>query len=219
MLRKLGNYFLAGLLALLPLVITVALVGFVYAKLVSWLGPSSPFGQFMLSLADVTALPPLATYLLTFALVVLVVLGLGSLASRYTGQRIISFFNSLIGRIPFINKVYSSTEQVVQLFNSSSGDSVSALSDVVCARIANTYVLGMLANNQPVRIGDKDYFFFYMPNTPVPATGNLYMIPREDIYNVDVSVEELTRIEVSLGSLGPSVINSRKQPEEPAIAS
>jgi uncharacterized membrane protein len=52
-----------------------------------------------------------------------------------------------------------------------------------------------------------------MPNTPVPATGNLYMIPREDIYNVDVSVEELTRIEVSLGSLGPAVINSRKQPE------
>lgn len=212
MLRKLGSHFLAGLLTLLPLAITVSLVGFVYAKLVSWLGPTSPFGQFITSLSAATTLPPSVAYVLTFGLVVLVILGIGSVATRYTGKRIVAFFNSLIARIPFINKIYGSADQVVQLFNNSSGDSVSALSDVVCARFANTYVLGMLANSTPVRIGGKDYFFFYMPNTPVPATGNLYMVPREDIYNVDMTVEELTRIEVSLGSLGPAVINSRPQP-------
>lgn len=218
MLRKLGSYFLAGLLAVLPLVFTIAVVGFVYAKLLEWLGPQSRFGTVVQSISQSTALPPVVAYAMTFTLVVAVILLLGMFATRFTGKRLLAFFNRLIGRIPFINKVYGSAEQVVQLFNNQDSDSVSALSNVVLARFANSYVLGMLANANPVRIHGQDHVFFYMPNTPVPATGNLYIIPVEDIYHVDMSVEELTRIEVSLGSLGPGIINSRPQPKGEVIS-
>lgn len=209
MLRRLSSYFLAGLLAVLPLVITIAVVGFVYAKLLEWLGPGSRFGLIVQKVSDSTALPQTVAYAMTFALVVSLIMLLGMFATRFTGKRLIAFFNRLVGRIPFINKVYGSADQVVQLFNNQDSDSVSALSDVVLARIANTYVLGMLSNSTPVQIDGRDFVFFYMPNTPVPATGNLYLIPAEDIRPLGASVEDLTRIEVSLGSLGPAILGGR----------
>jgi uncharacterized membrane protein len=213
MLRKLTGHFLAGLLAILPFVITIGLVGFVYAKLVAWLGPQSAFGQFVNSLAQVASIPPVVTYVATFAGVVLGIAAIGASVARITGRRIRDFFNQLISRIPFINKIYGSAEQVVQLFNQQGGDAATALSNVVMAKIANTYTLGMLSNSEPILIDGKPFVFFYMPNSPVPATGNLYLIPSEDIYDVDLSVEEMTRIEVSLGSLGPGIVNARAQPE------
>jgi uncharacterized membrane protein len=212
-MRKFSGHFLAGLLAVLPLIITIGLVGFVYAKLLAWLGPHSAFGQFVSSLAQVASIPPIVTYIATFAGVVLAIAAIGASVTRITGQRIRDFFNRVVNRIPFINKIYGSAEQVVQLFNQQGGDAATALSNVVMARFANTYTLGMLANSEPILINGKSYVFFYMPNSPVPATGNLYIIPAEDIYDVNISVEEMTRIEVSLGSLGPGIVNSRPQPE------
>jgi uncharacterized membrane protein len=214
MLQRLSRYFLAGLLALLPLVFTIAVVGFVYTKLVEWLGPESHFGGLIQSISESTALPPSVSYLMTFALVVTVTMLIGMFASRFTGQRILAFFNQLIARIPFINKVYSSADQVVRLFNSKDGDAVSALSDVVLAKIANTYVMGMLANSEPVIVAGRPHVFFYMPSAPLPATGILYLVPAEDIFDVDLSVEELTRVVVSLGSLGPAVFQSNMLVEQ-----
>jgi uncharacterized membrane protein len=85
------------------------------------------------------------------------------------------------------------------------------LSQVALARFANTHVLGMLANSEPVHVGGVPHLFFYMPNTPLPATGNLYLVPAADITVLEMSVEEMTRVELSLGSLGPGVMNKQGQ--------
>ena len=142
-------------------------------------------------------------------IVILFILLVGFFAQRVTGKRIGGWINHLISKIPFINKVYDSVEQVVSLVNQSDSDAVGALSNVVFAKFANTRVIGMLSSADPVVIGGIPHFLVYFPSTPLPATGFNYLIPCSDVEDANVSVEELTKILLSLGSLGPGIMNKK----------
>jgi uncharacterized membrane protein len=205
MIRRFTATFIAGLFALLPLLITVGLIGFVMGKLNAWLGPQSPFGMWLTTLSSSLAL----SYILSIAIVVLFIWCIGWLARRVTGQRLTRLMDQIIARIPFINKVYKSVEQVVALLNRKDGDAASALSNVVLARIGNVRVLGMLASPHPVVIHGVPHFIVYLPSTPIPASGQNLVVPCADVEDVDISVEELTKILLSLGSLGAGILNSK----------
>ncbi len=216
MLQRLSGAFIAGLFAILPLVVTAAIIGFLVDKLNSFIGPGSAFG----SLFQVTVIGPDGSpqqqfstlgYISSFVLVILFIVLLGLFAQRMTGKRLGKWVNHLISKVPFINKVYSSVEQVVGLVNQGDSDAVGALSNVVFAKIANTKVIGMLSSPDPVLIGDTPHYLIYFPSTPLPATGFNYLIPCSDVEDADVSVEEMTKILLSLGSLGPGIMNAKPQ--------
>jgi len=134
---------------------------------------------------------------------------IGLAARRFAGRRAGNFFAGLMARVPFINKVYNSAEQVVGLLAKKDGDAASALSNVVLVRIANVKVLGMLSSAESVLIEGVPHFIVFLPSTPIPASGQNLVVPCTDVLDVDVSVEEMTRILLSLGSLGPPVMNSK----------
>jgi uncharacterized membrane protein len=207
MLKRFMTTFFAGLFALLPLVITLSLVGFLVTKVVAWIGPSSAFGLWLAAIYPRLEL----TYPASLVIVVVMITAVGYFARRVAGQRIAWFFEWLIGRIPFINKVYHSVEQVVGLLQKGQGDAASALSNVVMAHIANVKVLGMLSSSDPVLVHGVPHFIVYIPSTPIPASGQNILVPCTDVEDVDVSVEELTKILLSLGSLGPGIMSSKAQ--------
>lgn len=213
MLRRFIATFAAGLLAVLPLVLTVTVVAFIISKLNAFLGPQSGFGQLMQALEGRLGLPAGIglPYAASVVLVVLAIWLLGLIARRVTGRRLGGLLTAVIGKIPFINKVYNSAEQVVGLLAKKDGDAAGALSNVVLVHIANVKVLGMLASHEPITIEGKAHFVVFLPSTPVPASGQNLIVPCDDVIDVDVSVEELTRILISLGSLGPPVLNSKPQ--------
>jgi uncharacterized membrane protein len=211
MLRRVAGTFIAGLLALLPLLITISVVGFLVSKLTAWLGPGSAFGAWMRSFADVAQIRPELSYLISLVVVVVLICTIGLFAQRFTGQRASAWITYLVGRIPFINKVYNSAEQVVQLLSHKDGDAASALANVVMVRIANIRVLGMLSSAEPVLINGEPYYIVFLPSTPIPASGQNVIIPAADVEDVTISVEEMTKIIISLGSLGPDIMNAKKQ--------
>lgn len=215
-MKRLSGMFIAGLFAMLPLVVTIAIIGFLADKLNKILGPGSAFGKLFsvtVTQADGSIQQEFSTlgYISSFVIVILLILVVGFFAQRVTGKRIGGWVNHLISKVPFINKVYGSVEQVVSLVNQSDSDAVGALSNVVFAKIANTKVIGMLSSPDSIMIGDTPHYLIYFPSTPLPATGFNYLIPCSDVEDADVSVEELTKILFSLGSLGPSIMN-KKQP-------
>lgn len=207
MLKRFMATFIAGLFAILPLVITISLVGFLVTKVVAWIGPSSAFG---LALASIYPRLEL-TYPASLVLVIVLVTVVGYFARRLAGRRIAWFFEWIISHIPFINKVYHSVEQIVGLMQKGQGDAASALSNVVMAHIANVRVLGMLSSSDPVLVHDIPHFIMYIPSTPIPASGQNILVPCSDVEDVDISVEELTKILLSLGSLGPGIMSSKAQ--------
>ena len=205
MLKRFMATFFAGLFAVLPLVITISLLGFLVTKLVTWIGPSSAFG---LGLAAIY--PRLEiTYPASLVIVIVLITVVGYFARRVAGQRIAWFFEWLISRIPFINKVYHSVEQIIGLLQKGQGDAASALSNVVMAHIANVRVLGMLSSSDPVSINGVPHYIVYIPSTPIPASGQNLLVPCSDVEDVDVSMEELTKILLSLGSLGPGIMTAK----------
>jgi uncharacterized membrane protein len=207
MLKRFVQAFIAGLFALLPLIITLGVIGFLVNKLVTWLGPASLFGQWMISIYPRLEI----TYPASFVIVILMISLVGYFARRVTGKRVAWLMDLIISRIPFINKVYHSVEQIVGLLNKGQDDAASALSNVVMANIANIRVLGMLSSPEPVLVNGIPHFIVYLPSTPIPASGQNILVPCTDVEDVDVSVEELTKILLSLGSLGPGIMGE-KQP-------
>ena len=217
MLRRFMANFTAGILALLPLLITLAIVGFLVGKLNSIIGPQSGFGRLLAGLAGESEAMLAVGYLLTVVIVLAFIWVIGFIARRYAGRGITRLATQIVGRVPFINKVYTSAEQVVELLAKKDKDSASALSNVVMVRIANLHVLGMLSSPEPVSIQGRPHFIVFLPGTPVPATGQNLLIPEEDILDVDVSVEEMTKILLSLGSLGPRIMNEKESLFLPAL--
>ena len=204
----LARNFIAGLLALLPLIVTIAVVSFIVNKILSWFGKDSAFGAAMRHLAESLGLPSASlVYVVSLLLALTLITLIGQFARRYTGRRVGEWVTSMVSRIPFINKIYSSTDQVVALISRRGGDASGALSHVVMARIGPVRVLGMLSSPEPVHIDDADYYIVFLPSTPIPASGQNILVPVEDVVDAQISVEEMTKILVSLGSLGPGILN------------
>ena len=205
MLRRFTGTLIAGLFALLPMVITVAIVVLLVNKLVQWFGPQSQIGMVIVSALDI---PRWLSYLIALAAVICFIWVVGVLAKRITGRKISALIEEGIAKIPFINKVYSSVDQVVAMFQKKD-DAAAALSNVVLATIANVSVLGMLASDDPVIIDGVPHFLVYLPSTPIPSSGQNLLIPCDSVRDVDVTVEEMTKILISLGSLGPRILNAK----------
>ncbi len=222
MLKKIGNIMVAGLFSILPLVITLAVLTYLFNMIYGWLGPNSAFGRFVARNADQKYEAALL-YIITLLVILLLIFVVGLFTRGQAGTRYDSIRNAIgnyvarhvtgmIKKIPFINTVYNSAEQVVDLFQQRDEDAVKSMSNVVIARVsANTHILGVLASKKKIQVNDVPHYFVYWPSTPVPASGFSYLVPCADVVDIDMSVEEMTRVYVSFGSLGPVIMDSKKQ--------
>ena len=210
MLRRFSSTFVAGLFAVLPLVVTIALIIYLVTMVNSWIGPASRVGDLLRMVSRDNTWIMVGCYVASLAVVMLVIWLVGYFATRVAGRRFGLIVASLMGRVPFVNKVYSSVEQVVGLLRQGGQhDAASALANVVFVKIANTTILGMLASSQAVEINGVRHMMVYFPSSPIPATGFNYLVPETDVWDANVSVEDMTKIILSLGSLGPSLMNLR----------
>lgn len=210
MMRRFSSTFVAGLFAILPLVVTIALMIYLVTLVNSWIGPSSRVGDLLRMVSRDNTWIMVGCYIASLVIVVAVIWAVGYFATRVAGRRIGLIVASLMGRVPFVNKVYSSVEQVVGLLRQGGQqDAASALANVVFVKIANTTILGMLASSQPVDINGVPHVMVYFPSSPVPATGFNYLVPETDVWDANVSVEDMTKIILSLGSLAPSLMSQR----------
>jgi uncharacterized membrane protein len=210
MVRKFMGTLVVGLTALLPLTITIAVFVFLASYIYAWFGPASTLGQTLISLRDKELSIPLwFSYPLLIIIAVALIWVVGYFARQFIGKKIGEWFEAIIARIPFINKVYHSVDQVVELFRKKDGDAAQALSNVVLMRYANTRMLGMLASDDRVVVEGVAHYMVYVPSSPVPTTGFNYLVPCEEVLDVDITVEEMTRIIVSLGSLAPRTMNAK----------
>lgn len=208
-MKRFSATLLAGLATILPLIITFALIFWVAAFINGKIGPNSAIGRWLITNFGDRFWEIVLVYAVSIILVVLILWLIGMLARNYVGKRLLNWFDMQISRIPLINTVYSSVEQVVNLLHKEEGDNTVTLTDVVCMKLANSWLLGLLASNEPVEINGKLHYLVYVPSCPMPTSGFTYLVPIEDTLSLNISAEELTRVIVSLGSLGPRVMNEK----------
>jgi uncharacterized membrane protein len=212
---KLLTAFVAGSLAILPLLITAVVIGFVYTKLTQWLGPNSRVGQFLHKLSKHWDLPPALIYSLSVVSVVVVITLVGFVATRATESRL----DRVIDSIPLVSTLYRSTQQVVKVLGGQEQPSSrpGKQARVVLAKIANGSILGMLASDRPVVVDGVSYYMVYWPSTPLPASGQNYLVPVQDVKMLDMTVDELTQTYLSMGSLAPQIVNGKQVLPPPGL--
>jgi uncharacterized membrane protein len=201
-MRRLGKIFLSGLLALLPLVLTLALVGWLAAILASYLGPGSVVGRLLTALGLSVGSAEGAPYLIGVALSVLAIFLLGFFLETRLWGWISAGLDALMLRIPVISTIYSLSKRFVSLVDLDDQDGIKNMSAVWCffGGEGGAAVLALLPSASPVRLGAMDYVGILVPTAPVPVGGGLIYVPTSWIKAADIGVDELMSIYVSMGA-------------------
>lgn len=200
------RFFVTGVATLLPFVVTVFIAGWTVKLADAYVGPSSTFGRFLLTIVGDKYKYP--GYLVAYLVVVILIIFLGFLVNRATISRFQEAVDNLFARIPGFGKVYKAVGQVVELFGSKGQNGTDRFGGVGEVRIGNVKVLCLLTSGEPYVLADgKEYLLVFVPNSPIPATGFNLLVPVEDCRRLDLSTEELVKLLMSLGLLGPQVLS------------
>jgi uncharacterized membrane protein len=192
------KYFITGLLVLVPLFITIWVVGTLIQTMdqslqllpAAW-QPKQLFGFHV---------PGLGVIL---TLVIIFVTGL--VATNIFGQQLIVWWESLLSRVPFVKSIYSSVKQVSDTLFSNSGNAFRKAVLVQYPRQGSwtiAFITGT-PGGDVVNHLQGDYISIYVPTTPNPTSGFFLMMPKADVIELDMSVDEALKYIISMGTVAP----------------
>lgn len=213
--RRLVQWFVAGVLALLPLIITVAVVAWVaeYVKMI--FGPNTMFGlamrRFGLQFVTNETVAFLIGLLLVLGVIFLVGVGVESGARTFL-QRM---FDAILRRIPLVGSIYGTSKQVVAMLDQKDSDALKGMQVVLCyfGQQGGAGFLALLVSPERFRLANRDFQIVIIPTAPVPIGGALLMVPADVIQPTDVSVEGLMSIYVSMGITAGQFLQVAPQPQ------
>jgi uncharacterized membrane protein len=199
--------FMSGLLAVLPLVLTVAIVGWVAGILRDYLGPNTTVGG-LLSYLGVqlgSNAQGTAAYLLGIVIVLFAILGLGILFELGAKQIFQVTLEWLLRRIPLVGSLYGSLRQLVELFDKSEQTELKAMGVVYChfGTAQGPGVLALMPSPEAIEIDGTKFYVVIIPTAPVPFGGGLIFFPVEQVKPIDMSVDNFVSIYVSMGVTTP----------------
>lgn len=194
----LRKYLLAGLLVWLPLGVTVlvikALIDLMDRVLVFI--PEQYHPEALLGFP----IPGLGVVL---SLVVLFTTGV--IVANLFGRRLVAIWESLLARIPLVSTIYSAVKQVVETVFTNQGKSFRKVLLVEYPRKgiwALAFYTGTAVGEVQARTS-REVINVFLPTTPNPTSGFLIMVPREDVIELDMPVDEGIKLIMSLGVLVP----------------
>ncbi|MBI3937839.1 MAG: DUF502 domain-containing protein [Betaproteobacteria bacterium] len=193
------RYFVTGLLIWVPLVITLwvlnLLVGTMDQTLLlvpenlrteKWLGVHIPGMGAVLTLV--------------------VVFVTGVLAANFIGQRLVAFWEGVLARIPVVNSIYNGVKQVSDTVLTPGGQAFRKALLVQYPRQGSWTIafLTGVPGGDVVNHLKGEYVSVYVPTTPNPTSGFFLMMPKADVVELDMTVDEALKYIISMGVVAPN---------------
>jgi len=194
---RLRTYFLAGLLALIPLVVTVAILSWLFNVLDGFLGPYlyEWLGRPVPGLGLVATL--------------VVVLAIGMIATNFAGRRVLAGVDIALQRIPLVRTIYSTVKQMSMSLLQGGQDFQHVVLVEYPRRglyqigFVTGKIEGPLQEELTARVGERVLNVF-VPATPNPMSGYLVMLPERDIHFLPMSVQDGLKLVISGGLAIPA---------------
>lgn len=206
--RGLVQTFLTGLFAILPLVLTLALMSWAGTWLTEHIGPDSAAGQTLrgigLKFVANEAFATIAGWIIIFSLIWAV-----GLMIRATARfRLQQAFDNVMNHIPIVRSFYGPMTQMVDLFKKRDPEEMQNMAVVFCTfgEQQGGGFLALRASPKLFQFRDRDCFVVYIPTSPVPMSGGIVFVPREAVLEVDMHFDDLMQIYLSLGVVSGSVV-------------
>ena len=199
MMSSVRRWLLAGLLVLVPLAITLAVLNWIVGTLDQTLQilPTAWHPDRLLGFH----LPGFGV-LLTLAIVLL----MGAIASNFLGRKLGHWGNLLLHRIPIVRSIYSSVKQVSDTLFSENGNAFRQALLVQWPR-EGVWTIGFLTGvpgGDVVNHLPGDYLSVYVPTTPNPTGGYFVMLRKAECIELKMSVDEALTYVISMGVVVPA---------------
>jgi uncharacterized membrane protein len=200
--------FLAGLFALLPVIITVGIMAWAGGLLKEWLGQQSSVGQALSRLGLRFVTDPTVASLLGWVAVLLAIWLLGALLKSVGKKRIEKTFQAAMERIPLVNVLYRPVAQLVDTFQRGPTDKLHGMKVVHCAfgGEKGAGFLGLLVSDKIYRFSGQSCHIVYLPTAPLPMSGVVVLAATDSVQLVDMQVDDLIKICFSVGVMSSEVI-------------
>jgi uncharacterized membrane protein len=205
-IESIAGTWLAGLLVLLPIGLTLVLVGWLLNLLNQFLGPGSTVGSFFAWLgAPLAGDSPLA-YLIGTLLLIGAVYPVGLAVQAGLKRPLQHLADRTLRRIPLLGSLYDMADRVVGLLDRKQQADLRAMSPVWCFfgdDGKGVALLGLAPSNETLRIGERDYRAVLVPTSPVPIGGGLLYVPAEWVRPANVGIDRVISTYVSMGITPP----------------
>ena len=189
---KLRNYFITGIVVLVPIGITLYLTKFfisVSSKLIPYnLNPNNYL--------------PFAIPGLEILLSILFITIIGGISLSFIGKRILKFVNDLFKRIPILRTIYSAIGQMTESFAPNNNNNKKSVVLIQYPR-KGSWAVGFATKDNKGEISKKtntDLVNVFVPTTPNPTSGFLLMFPKDEVIYLDMTFEEASKFIVSAGT-------------------
>ena len=205
-LARIIGIFLAGVFALLPIVVTVAVVAWVATFLSAYAGPGSLVGRLIVALGLNVFSSQTGAYLFGFLIILGAIFFLGILVESRLRPWIFGGLDWLMRRIPLVSNVYDLSKRFVAIVDRTGGDDdLKSMSPVWCffGGEGGAAVLALMPNAETVTVGEHRYLGVLVPSAPVPIGGALIYVPEEWVLPAEGGVERLMNVYVSMGVTPP----------------
>ncbi len=206
--QRLIRTFLAGILAVLPVVITVVIVAWVAGFIRQILGPRTLIGDGLKNLGLRFVDNDTVAYLIGGLLVLGCVFVIG-IAVEAGAQNLVQWLQDVaMRRIPIVNSIYGTSKQLVTLFEKKDPEKLQGMKAVFCffGEKTGVGILALLVSPEQFCINGRNYYIVIVPTAPVPVGGGLIFVPVEMIQSTEISVEGLMSIYVSMGVSAPQFL-------------
>ena len=198
-MHALRKWLLAGLLVVVPVAITVAVLRWIIDTLDQTLLilPEAWHPDRVLGIH----IPGLGV-LLTLAILLLVGFG----ASNFLGKKLVHLGDRIVARIPVVRSIYSSVKQVSDTLFSESGNAFRTAVLVQWPRAdvwTIAFVTGAPGGDVTTYLRGEEYVSVYVPTTPNPTGGYFVMLRKSDCIELKMSVDDALKYVVSMGVVSP----------------
>ena len=194
------KYIVAGVLVIVPLIITYVVL------------------RFLLSSIDGLLSPALIKYLgydipgLGIVIVILLIIVTGVLTHGVIGRQLVSLWDRLLGRVPFVRTIYLASKQLLQSITNPQESMFQRVVIVPYPR-SGMYTLAFASSEVTLDSvpGNGSFVAVFVPSTQTPFTGFTYLVKKEEVYPTNISVEDAVKFIVSGGIVTPDSILPRPQ--------
>ena len=203
-MKHIRGIFFTGLLALIPIVGTLSIVGWLFNRI------DLIFRQ---PLEQLIGFPLVGVGII---LTLLIIFATGVISRNYLGRKLIHIAEAVLRRIPLVSTVFVSMKQLVDLVFT---DQKSAFKSAVLIQYPTKgiYAIGFVTSDAPQEAKaktDRNLKSIFIPTTPNPTSGMLVMIPEEDTIKLDMTVEAAIKMVVSGGILMPEHLPTEDKPDD-----
>ena len=211
------RYLIAGLLVWVPLGITLWVLHFLLTSLdqVLLILPEALQPRSLVGF-DIPGLGVVVAFVIVF--------GTGIVAANFFGQRLIRAWERVLGRVPFVKSIYSSVKQVSDTLLSDKGQAFRKALLVEFPRPGSWTIAFQTGVPAPAIAPwlSGEHVSVYVPTTPNPTGGYFLMLPRSQVRELDMTVDEALKYIISMGVVSPrlhaSVVRDTQDVAPPPLA-